>query len=94
MGLNYIKIFFYFSSKMLTKELIKNDKLEQISREELEYVEAKSLPLRNYLMTHVMPTLTKGLIQCGKIKPEDPIDFLVSSKFIKFSYFLIAAHIF
>lgn len=36
------------------------------------------MPLRNYLMQHVMPTLTEGLIEACKIKPDDPIDFLVS----------------
>ena len=51
--------------------------MEQIKKEELEYLETQSVPLRNYLMTHVMPTLTKGLIECCKQKPEDPIDYLV-----------------
>ena len=40
-------------------------------------METQSVPLRNYLMTHVMPTLTKGLIECCKQKPDDPIDYLV-----------------
>ena len=43
-------------------------------------METQSVPLRNYLMTHVMPILTKGLIECCKQKPEDPIDYLVSSQ--------------
>lgn len=42
-------------------------------------LEARSLPLRNYLMQHVMPTLTEGLIEACKVKPEDPIDYLVSA---------------
>ena len=37
-------------------------KLEQIKREEFQMLDAQSTPLRNYLMTHVMPTLTKALI--------------------------------
>ena len=41
-------------------------------------LEAHSIPLRNYLMKHVMPTLTEGLIEVCKIRPEDPIDYLVS----------------
>ena len=40
-------------------------------------LEAKSLPLRNYLMRHVMPTLTQGLIEVCKTKPQDPVDYLV-----------------
>ena len=40
-------------------------------------LEAQSTPLRNYLMQHVMPTLTQGLIEVCKVKPEDAVDYLV-----------------
>jgi adenylate kinase len=40
-------------------------KLDQIKREELDMLDSQSAPLRNYLMAHVMPTLTKALI--GKL---------------------------
>lgn len=40
-------------------------------------LDAHSIPLRNYLMRHVMPTLTEGLIEVCKIRPEDPVDYLV-----------------
>ena len=49
-----------------------------MKKEEYELLEAQSIPLRNYLMKHVMPTLTKGLIECCKVRPEDSVDFLVS----------------
>ena len=42
-------------------------------------LEAQSIPLRNYLMKHVMPTLTQGLIECCQVRPDDPVDFLVRS---------------
>ena len=29
-------------------------------------------------MKHVMPTLSQGLVECTKIRPGDPVDFLVS----------------
>ena len=29
-------------------------------------------------MKHVMPTLAQGLIECCKMRPEDPVDFVVS----------------
>lgn len=45
--------------------------------EEQELLEAKATPLRNYLMKHVMPTLTRALIDCVKVRPEDAIDFVV-----------------
>ena len=49
-------------------------------------METQSVPLRNYLMTHVMPTLTKGLIECCKQKPEDPIDYLVKTFYDCFGF--------
>ena len=48
-----------------------------MKREEYELLENQSIPLRNYLMKHVMPTLTKGLIDSCKVRPDDPIDYLV-----------------
>ena len=50
-----------------------------MKREEYELLETQSVPLRNYLMKHVMPTLTQGLIDCCKVRPDDAIDYLVSS---------------
>ncbi len=65
------------AAERVKKQADWNEKLEQLRKEELEYLETQSEPLRNYLMTHVMPTLTKGLIECCNIRPEDPIDYLV-----------------
>ena len=53
------------------------DQLQDVQTEEREMLEAKSLPLQNYLMRHVMPTLTQGLIEVCKTKPQDPVDYLV-----------------
>ncbi|XP_031717540.1 adenylate kinase 7a [Anarrhichthys ocellatus] len=50
--------------------------LSEVERQEYELLEAHSLPLRNYLMKHVMPSLTEAMLDCSKIKPEDPVDFL------------------
>jgi len=69
------------SAERVRKQTEWNEKLEKIKKEELEYLETQSVPLRNYLMTHVMPTLTKGLIECCKQKPEDPIDYLAEYLF-------------
>ncbi|KAI4560493.1 hypothetical protein MJT46_019890, partial [Ovis ammon polii x Ovis aries] len=54
-----------------------NKRLEEVKREERELLEAQSIPLRNYLMTYVMPTLMQGLNECCKVRPDDPVDFLV-----------------
>ncbi|NXL27507.1 KAD7 kinase, partial [Glaucidium brasilianum] len=51
---------------------------EEVKRQEQELLEAQSLPLWNYLMKNVMPTLVQGINECCRIRPDDPIDFLVS----------------
>ena len=51
--------------------------LEDVKREEQQLLEAQSTPLRNYLMQNVMPTMTLGMIECCRVRPDDPIDFLV-----------------
>ncbi|XP_068609903.1 adenylate kinase 7-like [Brachionichthys hirsutus] len=52
------------------------ENLSELKRQERELLEARSLPLRNFLMTYVMPTLTQALSDCCKIKPEDPVNFV------------------
>uniref|UniRef100_A0A8C8RV97 Adenylate kinase 7 n=1 Tax=Pelusios castaneus TaxID=367368 RepID=A0A8C8RV97_9SAUR len=54
-----------------------NKNLEEVKKQEQELLEAQSIPLRNYLMKNVMPTLMQGLNECCKIRPDDPVDFLV-----------------
>ncbi|XP_004584364.2 adenylate kinase 7 [Ochotona princeps] len=58
-----------------------NKRLEEVKREERELLEAQTVPLRNYLMTHVMPTLMQGLNECCKVRPDDPVDFLAEYLF-------------
>uniref|UniRef100_A0A673CV87 Adenylate kinase 7a n=1 Tax=Sphaeramia orbicularis TaxID=375764 RepID=A0A673CV87_9TELE len=50
--------------------------LSELERQEDELLEARSLPLRNYLMKYVMPSLSEAMVECCKIKPDDPVDFL------------------
>ena len=57
--------------------LLQDAQLAQVRREEQEMLETQSIPLRNYLMRHVMPTLTQGLIEVCKVKPDDAVDYLV-----------------
>ncbi|XP_019630798.1 PREDICTED: adenylate kinase 7-like isoform X1 [Branchiostoma belcheri] len=57
------------------------ERLEEVRRQEQEVLEAQSTPLRNYLMKHVMPTLTQGLIEACKVRPDDPVDFLAEYLF-------------
>jgi len=55
--------------------------LAQVKREEQEMLDTQSIPLRNYLMRHVMPTLTQGLIEVCKVKPDDAVDYLAEYLF-------------
>ncbi|KAL7379819.1 hypothetical protein ABVT39_006530 [Epinephelus coioides] len=50
--------------------------LEKVRQQEEELLEAQTVAMRNYLMEHVMPTLTQGLIECCVAQPQDPVDFL------------------
>uniref|UniRef100_A0A8D3BBE3 Uncharacterized protein n=1 Tax=Scophthalmus maximus TaxID=52904 RepID=A0A8D3BBE3_SCOMX len=50
----------------------------EVKRQEHELLEAHSLPLRNYLMKYVMPSLSEAMLEGCKVRPEDPVDFLVT----------------
>ncbi|XP_034419511.1 adenylate kinase 7 [Cyclopterus lumpus] len=50
--------------------------LEEVRQQQEEVLEAESVPMRSYLMEHVMPTLTQGLMECCTARPQDPVDFL------------------
>jgi len=52
-----------------------------VKQQEEELLEVRSIPLRNYLMSNVIPTLTEGLIEVCKLKPEDPVDHLAEYLF-------------
>ncbi|KAJ7383963.1 Adenylate kinase 7 [Desmophyllum pertusum] len=56
-------------------------RLSEVKRQEQELLENHSIPLRNYLMKHVMPTLAQGLIECCKMRPDDPVDFVAEYLF-------------
>uniref|UniRef100_H2MU10 Adenylate kinase 7a n=1 Tax=Oryzias latipes TaxID=8090 RepID=H2MU10_ORYLA len=51
--------------------------MQEVQRQEKERLEAQALPLRNYLMEFVVPSITEAMSQCCVLKPDDPIDFLV-----------------
>lgn len=55
--------------------------LDELQKEEESLLQAQCEPLRHYLMMHVFPTLTHGLLEIAKIKPDDPIDYLAEYLF-------------
>ncbi|NXM65269.1 KAD7 kinase, partial [Serilophus lunatus] len=58
-----------------------NKQLEEVKRQQEELLEAQSVPLRNYLMKNVMPTLMQGINECCRIRPDDPVNFLAEYLF-------------
>eukprot|EP00741_Cyanophora_paradoxa_P010584 tig00020537_g10230.t1 len=56
-------------------------RMAEVEAQEREILEVRSYPLRKYLMENVIPTLTKGLIQVCKVRPEDPVDYLAEYLF-------------
>ncbi|OAF70767.1 hypothetical protein A3Q56_01465 [Intoshia linei] len=55
--------------------------LKDVRREEYELLEQRSLPLRNYLMENVMPTLLQAMRACSEVRPDDPIDYVAEYLF-------------
>ncbi|XP_014676631.1 PREDICTED: adenylate kinase 7-like [Priapulus caudatus] len=56
-------------------------RLQRVRQQESELLATRSVPMRNYLMRHVMPTLTQGLLECSKVRPDDPVDYLAEYLF-------------
>jgi adenylate kinase len=56
-------------------------RMQAVAQQEAELLEARSEPLRRYLVAHVIPKLTEGLVEVTKVKPENPVDFLAEYLF-------------
>ncbi|KAM9842537.1 adenylate kinase 7 [Aulostomus maculatus] len=50
--------------------------LQEVQQQAEEQLEVLSVPMKNYLMENVLPTLTQGLTECCSAQPQDPVDFL------------------
>lgn len=70
-------------SKSISKDvnfcdiITQQENLAEVKCQEEELMEACALPLRSYLMKIVIPPLSEALLDCSKIKPADPVDYLV-----------------
>ncbi|VDP87560.1 unnamed protein product [Echinostoma caproni] len=53
-----------------------NNWLTLVKTQEYQCAQARALPMRHYLMKYVMPELTKALLDCSTLRPDDPIDFI------------------
>jgi len=60
----------------------RNQEMEKkLLGQEKQLLEQYSLPLRQYMATYVIPTLTEGLLEVCKVMPEDPVDYLAEYLF-------------
>uniref|UniRef100_A0A3Q2XCL6 Adenylate kinase 7b n=1 Tax=Hippocampus comes TaxID=109280 RepID=A0A3Q2XCL6_HIPCM len=50
--------------------------LEEKRQWEVQQLEVLSVPMKTYLTQHIITTVSQGLIACGSVWPDDPIDFL------------------
>merc|ERR1712187_317258 len=60
--------------RRLKKE--QDERIEIIKKDEVQRLELHSQPLRDYLMSKVVPSLREGLIEVCREVPDDPIGFL------------------
>eukprot|EP00762_Andalucia_godoyi_P002927 ANDGO_04137.mRNA.1 Dpy-30 motif protein len=63
------------------KEREQQSRLKSMKDAERQILEERAKPLRRYLMEAVVPTLTTGLIEVCKLRPQDPVDFLAEYLF-------------
>ncbi len=56
------------------------EQLKKIKEKELELLDERSQPIRQYLMTYVVPHLTEGLIEVCKSQSKDAIPVLVGGR--------------
>lgn len=54
------------------------DLYASLREEEEQALAVAGEPMRSYLMNHIFPTLTPALLEVAKLRPKDPVDFLVS----------------
>lgn len=56
-------------------------KLAEIAENEAQLLGARSVPLRQYLLNYVVPTVSDGLTEICRVMPEDPVDYLAEYLF-------------
>lgn len=53
-------------------------RMRYVSEHEAQQRRLRDMPLREYLMENIIPSLTEGLIEVCKVLPEDPADYLAN----------------
>ncbi|OQV17653.1 putative Adenylate kinase 7 [Hypsibius exemplaris] len=62
--------------EQIIKEAAWKKQLELLQMEEYAKRELMAMPVQQYLYKYVFPTVHDGLLQCGRLLPSDPVDFL------------------
>merc|ERR1711959_149977 len=75
-------------AEQAAREKAEAERIKAIADNETKELEIQSLPHRQYLMKHVVPVLSEGLIEVCKVQPENPVDYL--AEFIHMHAQLIA----
>jgi len=68
-------------SEREAKAALDSERLVKLQDEEKQSLMLRSQPMRKYLMDNVLPTLTVGLQEVAKVRPDDPIDYLAEYLF-------------
>lgn len=63
------------------KELATKARMDQLRNEQKEVLDAKSQPIRTYLLDNLVPILTDGLLDVCKRQPADCVDSLAEYLF-------------
>lgn len=53
-------------------------KVEEAATKASADVEAKALPVRQWLEQHIVPTIYQGMMAAAKERPEDPVEYLAA----------------
>jgi hypothetical protein len=68
-------------SQREAKAKLDAERLAKLQEEERDALLLRSQPMRKYLMDNVLPSLTRGLQEVAKVRPDDPVDYLAEYLF-------------
>ena len=63
------------------KAKLNSERLAKLQEEERDALLLRSQPMRKYFMDNVLPSLTRGLQEVAKVRPDDPVDYLAEYLF-------------
>ncbi|KAJ9599412.1 hypothetical protein L9F63_010103 [Diploptera punctata] len=55
--------------------------LDSLKQEEEQLFAIQGIPVRHYLMRYILPTLTRGLLEVARVRPDDPVNYLAEYLF-------------